>query len=271
MTVDTGRLAVALLVGALFVGAVTPVAVALNEPREEPADTRPPVRVYVSETLNISATQLTGGGTVGPNETTFSAVGGGPSFTVDPTSADFDGVEPGAYYATSDEDVRAELRVIRPQVGRLELRDEQQRTVTNGRTDPADLERLYVRADFNFDDADRLDITVVGPSGAEVANGSITSSGERESIDLGEPTPGVYTVTVAGSNIEAGNRTATVRVLGPTPTATPTPTPTATPTPTPTATPTPTPTPTTAGDGVGFGVVVALVGVLAAAHLARRR
>ncbi|MFB6194634.1 MAG: hypothetical protein ABEI80_00545 [Haloplanus sp.] len=298
MTPQRRRLTAVVIAVALVGGAAGLPAVAVTDHREEPADPRPPVRVYVSETLNISAVQLSGEGQVGTDPTTFAAVGGGPSFTVtDPTSADFDGRQPGAYYATNDTDSKADLHLVRPRVDTLELRDERQATVTGGSVEPDRLNRLSIRARYNFAAADRLDVSVVGPTGDEVATGRITESGGRVTVSL-DPRPGTYTVTVTGSNIEAGTRTATVRVRGvtptPTPTATATPTstptatPTATPTPTatstPTATPTPTPTPTraptttptasptiTVGVGPGFGTVTAVVAMLALGILVRRR
>jgi PGF-CTERM protein len=249
--------------------------------------------VYVSETLDISAARLSGGGTVGNATTTFTAVGGGESFTVEPTNADFDGVATGAYYAENDSDIRADLRVTRPAVSTLELRDEESRGVTGERVAPEDLNRLTILARYNFAEADRLDVSVVGPSGERVATGRITESGGRATVDLGTPAPGAYTVTVTGSNVEAGTGTATVRVQGAVATTTPTPTatPTATPDPTPTRTPSPTATPdptppatatatatasptpfpgTTLGNGPGFGGVVALLALLAVALLGRR-
>ena len=298
MTSNTRRITTVALV-VLAAAAVALPAVGVSEPRDEPAETEPPVQVYASETLNISSAELSGGGTIGNATTRFVAIGGGASFTVDPTSADFDGVAPGAYYAENDSDTRADLRVTRPEVSTLELRDEETRSVAGERVDPEDLNRLTIMARYNFAEADRLDVSVVGPSGDEVATGRIVESGQRITVDLGTPAPGTYTVTVAGSNIEAGTRTATVRVRGevatatptatstptatatatptatpePTPTATATPAPTATPEPTPTVTATPTPTPfpgTTPGDGPGFGVVVALLSLLAVALLGRR-
>lgn len=270
----------------LFVGVVALPGAAVDEPRSEPAETTPPVRVYVGETLNVSAVELSGsGGTIGTNVTTFRAVDGGSSFTVEaPTAADFDGVEAGSYYVTTDDDVRAELNVRRSEVESLELRDRRAATVTNRSTDPEYLGRLSIRARYNFESVDRLDVTVVGPSGTTAATGRITGSGELLRVDLGDPAPGVYTVTVTGHNVDTASRTATVRVRGATPTATPTSTPTATPTPTAvptstaTSTPTPTATPTPAEtatatpteepavtmvDGPGFGVGAALVAALA--------
>ncbi|WP_299330700.1 hypothetical protein [Haloplanus sp.] len=280
----------------LLVGVVTLPGAAVNDPRSEPAETTPPVRVYVSETLNISAVELSGGsGAIGTNATTFRAVGGGASFTIEsPAAADFDGVEPGSYYVTTDSDVQAELSVRRPEIDSLELRDQQAVTVTNRSTDPEHLNRLSVRARYNFDAVDRLNVTVVGPSGATVATGRITGSRGLIRVEISDPVPGVYTVTAAGSGVDAASRTATVRVRGTTatPTATATTTPASAPTttastttPTPTGTPLPaTPTraeqpatPTdpataTVGDGHGFGVLTVLAAALAltAMALARR-
>jgi len=288
------RFAVALLVIVVAAAVALPAA-AVTEPRDEPGDTRPPVKVYASETLDISSVQLSGEGTVGTDSTTFNAVGGGPSVTVDPTSADFDGVRPGAYYADSDMDIRADLWVVRPQVTQLDIRNSRQTRVTGQSVTPDRLQRLSVEAQYNFADADRLDVSVVGPTGETVASSRITQSGGRTTVDMGDPAPGVYTITVTGSNVEAGTRAATVRVTGDAATATPTATtpstatptataasPTATATPERTATPTaeqtttPTTTPTaeqTAGDSPGFGVGTALVAalVLTVAVLAWRR
>jgi MYXO-CTERM domain-containing protein len=295
MTRRARGVAVATLV-VLLVGTVALPAVAVNDPRDRPADTGPPVQVYASETLNVSSVQLSGGGTIGTAETTFVAVGGGASFTVDPANASFDGVEPGAYYAANDTDIKADIRVTQPDVSRLELRDERAATVTGESVDPRYLNQLTIRAQYNFAEADRLDVSVVGPSGDEVATGRITERGGRVTVDLGTPTPGQYRVTVTGSDIEAGTRSATVSVRGATPTVTPTatptsgPTPTATPEPTatptatgtstttpeptatPTATATPTPFPgTTVSDGPGLGVESALLAVVALALYGRRR
>jgi PGF-CTERM protein len=285
VTRNTRRI-VALALIVLAVGAVSLPVVAVSEHRGAPADTRPPVRVYVSETLDISSVQLSGDGTVGTEETTFAAVGGGPSFTVDPTNANFDGVPVGSYYAVNDSDVRADLTVARPQVYSIVLRDDNQQDVTGRSTNPANLDRLTIRARYSFADADRLDVSVVDPSGTEVVTARITENDQQITVDIPDPTPGIYRVTASGSNIEAGNRTVTVRVRGqvatatptatPTATATPEPTPTATPEPTPTATPEPTPTATptagtTADDGPGFGVVAALLSLLAVALLGRHR
>ena len=286
------RRVVALALIVLAVGAVGLPVVAVSEPRDAPADTRPPVRVYVSETLDISSAQLSGGGTVGTEETTFTAVDGSESFTVDPTNANFDGVPVGSYYAESDRDVRADLSVVRPLVYSIVLRDDNQRDVTGRATDPENLDRLTIRTRYSFADADRLDVSVVDPSGSEVATARITENDQQITVDIPDPTPGLYSVTASGSNVEAGNRTVTVRVRGqaataaPTATATPDPTATAPPTPTATstatpdltatATPAPSPTPfpgTTSDDGPGFGVVVvaAALAALAVTLLGRRR
>ena len=296
----------------VVVGVVAVVAgagVAVDEPRDAPADTSPPVRVYVGETLDISNVELTGGGTVGTNRTTFVSTGGGGAFTVAPENADFGGVDPGSYDAESDADDDAELVVVRPRITEFEVRNERGVDVAGDTLDGTDFEKVTITAEYNFEEADRLDVTVESPDGVDLAgNARITESGDSVTVDTGNADPGTYRISVEGSDIEDGRASTTVTVAGaaveptatptPTPTATPTatPAPTATPTPapaptvtptsspestatarltptaTPTATPTPTPAPTpTEGDGAGFGPVVAVLTLLAAAFVGRGR
>jgi hypothetical protein len=296
------------LVILLVVGGAVGASVAVEDPRDEPADTSPPVRVYVSETLDISAVQLTGGGTIGTNRTTFVSTGGDSVFTVTPESADFDDVDRGSYDADADDDDEPELVVVQPRITDFDLRNERGVDV-EGRTVPAsDFEELTITIEYNFAAADRLDVTVESPDGIDLAgNRRITESGGSVTVDTSSADPGTYEITVEGSNIEAGRRTAAVTVAGgrtatptpeptttptaapsptPVPTATTTPEPTTTPTaapsptpaPTPTTTPEPTSTPTatpspTATDaaGTGFGPLLALLALLASAAVVRRR
>lgn len=305
MQPSTRRSLFALVLALAVVGAVVLPAAAVAEPREAPEDKSPPVRVYVSETLDVSAVQLSGTGeTIGTEQTTFVSVTGDEVFTVRPTSADFDDVVPGSYYVDRDSDLSAELSVVEPRVIELTLRNERGVNVTRDTVEPDDLEQLTVMARYNFGEADRLDVTVENPSGLDLAgNRVITQSGQTVTVDVDDAEPGVYTVTVEGSNIEAGTRTTQVTVAGgetATPTATATETATATPTATeaatatPTATETATATPTatetatatstptatqtqtasptpTEGGGPGFGVAAAVAALLAAARLARWR
>lgn len=291
MTPSSKSVAVA-AVALLLLGAISLPAGAVSEPRDQPGDTAAPVTVYASETLNVSTAPLSGGGTIGADPTTFRAVGGEQTRTVDdPTNVDFGDWNVGSYYAVNDSDIRADLRVARPEVSTVTLRDERSRRVTGESVDAQYLNQMTVLAQYNFADADRLDISVVGPSGNEVATGRIVESGGRTTLDLGTPEPGVYQVTASGSSIEAGTRTETVRVRGATatPTAEPTATPTTTaPSATTTATPTEEPTPTTAtiapsatptrtptaepttGDSPGFGVIAAVVGLVVGLFVRRR-
>jgi hypothetical protein len=229
---------VAVGLAVVAVAAVADPAVAVSEPREGPSDTRPPVQVYVSEPLDVSTAQLSSGGAVGSEETTF---------TVDPTAAGFDGIQPGAYYANRDSDIRADVLVVRPQAYSLVLRDIREQDVTGGTVDAQYLRRLSATARYNVVEADRLDLTVTDPAEEEMATGRITSGPGSVTLDLGTLQPGQYTVRMQGSSVEAGNRSVTVRVRGEV-----------------AATP-------TAGGGHGFGVVAAFVGVPVAVLLARRR
>jgi PGF-CTERM protein len=302
---STLRAVATVLVVVGVVAATTGAGVAVDEPREQPADTSPPVRVYVGETLDISNVELTGGGTIGTDRTTFVSTGGDGAFIVAPENADFGGVDPGSYDAESDDDDDAELVVVRPRITEFEVRNERGVDVAGDTLDADDFEEVTITAEYNFEEADRLDVTVESPDGVDLAgNARITESGGSVTVDTGNTDPGTYRVSVEGSDIEDGRASTTVTVAGaaaeptatatatPTPTPTSTPTPTQTPAPTPTATPASTPTETasptphppdtpeptatttptvTEGSGAGFGPVVALVALLSLAAVARRR
>jgi len=304
------RLLVVVAVVAALVVAATGASVAVSEPRTEPANTTPPVRVYVSETLDISNVQLTGGGTIGTSQTTFISVNGDDVFTVNPEDADFDDIEPGSYDADSDADEQADLVVVRPRITDFDVRNERGVDIAGDTVDANDFEEVRLTVKYNFAEADYLEVTVENPNGVDLAGTRrITTSGGRVTVDTSGAKPGEYRITVEGSGIEAGSASTTVTVAGaestptprptaePTPTATerptdtprptatptatarpteePTPTPTTTPTATerPTDTPTATPTapPTTTGDGTGFGPLLALVALAGAALVALRR
>jgi hypothetical protein len=304
------RVAVVLAAICCLAGAVS-TATAVENPRDRPRDTSPPVTVYVSETLDISDVRLTGGGQVQdddrPEAVTFQRVDGAGNVTVEnPEEANFTGVAPGSYDALRDDDEEPELEVVEPRVTRLTLRDGNARNVSGQTVRRDRLDVVVVVAEYDFAEVDRLQVSMTRDGEAVGLNpgaARITESGGRYTIGLSNRPTGTYTVTVAGSDVEAGARSATFRLVAadwtrsPTPTATPTPSPTQTatetrpisPTPTspsPTATPPPatttaaavtatstatdTPAPTD-GIGHGPGLVGALVALLAVAGLAAAR
>ncbi|MFB6109061.1 MAG: hypothetical protein ABEJ82_09540 [Haloplanus sp.] len=236
----------AVAVASLVVAASVPAA-AVDAPRDRPQDTTPLVVVYEGETLDVSAVHLTGGGTVGTDPVDLVGVGGPADGTVepvaDPTDADFSNFERGTYDA--DGDGRAEFTVAEPQVTDLVLRSDRGVDVTGDAVD--EIATVTVTARYNFDEADRLDLVVVDPSGVEIQNAvasatRITESGGSVTVDLSEETAGTYRFRVEGSDLDHASRTATLTVgRARTPTATRTRTPTARPTPTPTRTPTASP------------------------------
>jgi len=282
------RLFVALLVCTMVGSALAVPVGAASEPRSAPTDTSAPVTVYVSEELDISNVELTGGTDIGEDQITLRRVDDNESLQIDdPTEANFSGAEPGLYYVTDTGDERPEIRVVQPQVTDLRLRDGSGRNVTY-RTVKS-LSSVIIRAEYNFSTVDRLDVRMQGPDGEAVKlnerSARITESGGRTSVYMADRPPGTYTVTVQGSNVVAGKRTVTVTIRGagtPTATATATPTPTATatptvtPTPTAAATPTPTDTPTatptpTEGSAPGFGPGVTVLALLGLALVAIRQ
>ncbi|AZH27179.1 PGF-CTERM sorting domain-containing protein [Haloplanus aerogenes] len=201
--------------------------------------------------------------------------------------------------------------VVQPRITDFEVRNERGVDIAGDTVEGNDFEEVTITAEYNFAEADRLDVTLENPDGVDLAgNSRITESGGSVTVDTSGADPGTYRIVVEGSDIEDGRATTTVTVAGgaaeptatptpeptptptatstptarPTPTATPTPTPTATPTPTPTATPTESPTPhppdtpeptatptPTEGGGAGFGPLVALLALLALTAVARWR
>lgn len=240
----TARSPLALLLALLVLSAT---AAAVATPRDQP-DTTPPVRVFVGETIDVSAVGLTGGGSIGSDSVTLIGVGGdaeGRSETFsDPTDADFGGFEPGSYDATADDDERPEFVVNEPRVTSVVITNQNGANVTNA-WEPTG-ESLTVTAEYSFDEADRLDLTVESPDGLDVtesvASGDrITTSGGSVTVDLSEQDEGTFRFTVEGSDLDRAKQTVTVRT-GPRRTATDTPLPTATETVTPTPIKTDTPT-----------------------------
>jgi hypothetical protein len=243
----TRTLLTALLVALLLVGTAT----AVSTPRSQPTDTSPPVRVFVGETLDVSAVELTGGGTVGSGSVTLVGLAGDADGTTesidDPTDADFGGFETGSYDVAADGDDRADVVVVEPRVTSVVVRNQNDANVTDG-WDPSG-DDLTLTVEYNFDEADRVDVTVESPDGLDVtprvaAVDRITESGGSITLDLSDEPVGTFEITVEGSDLDRASQTVTVRT-GPRGTATPLPTATETETATPTPVPaTPTDTPT---------------------------
>jgi hypothetical protein len=240
-----GVVLVVLLVVAGSVGAV-------SAPRDQPADTSPPVRVFVGETLDVAAVELTGGGTVGTGSVTLVGDAGeadGDIRTIDdPTDADFDDFATGTYFVSGDSDERPEFVVTEPRVTEVVVENQNGANVTNA-WEPTG-ESLTVTARYNFDEADRLDLTVRDPDGLDVTTSvasrdRVTTDGGTVQLDLSDEPEGTFRIILEGSDLDDARQVVTVRT-GPRQTAVPgeTPTRTETPTGTPTETPTATATPT---------------------------
>jgi len=89
--------------------------------------------------------------------------------------------------------------------GRTGRRSSPSATGTRSGSTPqnADFEEVTTTASYDFDDADRLDVTVDDPSGLDLAgNARITESGGSVTVDTSGADPGTYRITVEGSEIE---------------------------------------------------------------------
>ncbi|MFC7173543.1 hypothetical protein ACFQL0_09620 [Haloplanus litoreus] len=183
------------------------MGVAVEEPRDEPSDTSPPVRVYVSETLDISNVQLTGGGTVGTERTTFISTTGDSVFTVSPENADFDGVSPGSHDADTDDDDDPELVVVQPRITDFDVRNERGVDIAGDTVEASDFEEVRITVEYNFAEADRLDVTVESPDGVDLAgNERITESGGNVTVDTSSADPGPYRIEVEGATSRPDRR-----------------------------------------------------------------
>lgn len=212
LVVGTALVAVATLV----VAASVPVA-AVDAPRDSPRDTTPLVVVYEGETLDVSAVELTGGGTLGSDAVTLVGVGGPADGQVqrvpDPTEADFDDFTTGTYDA--DGDGEAEFTVTDPVVTEVVLRSERGVDVTGDAVE--EIATVTLTARYNFAAADRLDVVVVGPGGVEIQNAvaeptRITESGGAVRVDLADEPPGHYRFRVEGSELDHASLTVTLTV-----------------------------------------------------------
>ena len=226
-------------------------AAAVSAPRGAPADTTPPVRVFVGETLDVSAVELTGGGTVGTGSVTLDGVAGAADGDIqtidDPTDADFSDFATGTYVVSSDSDDRPEFVVTEPRVTEVVIENRNGANVTNAWEPTGD--GLTVTARYNFDEADRLKLTVRDPDGLDVtttvaSSDRITTDGGTVRLDLSDEPDGTFRIVLRGSDLEDARRVVTVRT-GPRRTATPFPPATATREPTATATTEPTEVPRT--------------------------
>lgn len=194
------------------------ITAAVPAPRDQPTDTTPPVRIFVGETLNITAVELTGGGTIGTDGVTLvgqSGAADGEIYDItDPTTADFAAVSPGTYYVNSDTDNEIDVVVTEPRVPSVTITNQNGANVTNG-WEPTG-EDLTVTATYNFEVADRLAVTVRNSNGLDITgvvatSDRITTSGGSINIDLSSEPDGTYRITVIGSNLEEASRTVTVR------------------------------------------------------------
>lgn len=184
-------------------------------------DSETPVAVFVGETLNVSSVKLNNrSDTIGTGDVTLRDVdeAGAITESINGSSADFTDVEPGAYSA--DDNASAELLVQQPRISELSLFESKKENneIVSGRIDGSST--VFLNAEWNFDQADKLELTVRDESGldvreevvrpaesesasgvvnATVAEGNVAESGQDVALNFSEVPAGEYVISASGS------------------------------------------------------------------------
>ena len=208
-----------LLISIVIVG--TGVAVDTDRPREfvtASSDSATPVTVYVGERLNISGVKLNDRSeTIGDGSVTLQEVGGAESIAVNGESANFETADIGQYSADSNDS--AEIRVIDPRIRSFILfqsEDEDERVGDRVQQDSI----VYLNPEWNFDEADALELTITDPDGLDVTDavididesdsaggvdaslqaGEVGQSGQDVALDFSGLGSGEYTIAATGTD-----------------------------------------------------------------------
>ena len=198
----------ALMVFSVFAGTVVLSSSVAAQDRTIGAGNTAPITVYQGESVDFSGVDSTDGttasGTVGLTGTAGDADG---TFLSDSASNfDFGDAETGAY--SYDNDDNADVFVREPTVSDVTLyrgSDDTGADITDGSV-TTDTDDITVQADFNFDDAEGVEVTVEDEDNVDITNsltgsntiatdgGTLTLSG-ISSLDAGQ-----YNVTVEGED-----------------------------------------------------------------------
>ena len=208
-----------LLISVVIVG--TGVAVDTDRPREfvtASSDSATPVTVYVGERLNISGVKLNDRSeTIGDGSVTLQEVGGAETIIINGESANFETADTGRYSADSNDS--AEIRVTDPSISSFRLfqsEDEDDRVGDRVQQDSI----VYLNPEWNFDEADALELTITDPDGLDVTDavididesdsaggvdaslqaGEVGQSGQDVALDFSGLGSGEYTIAATGTD-----------------------------------------------------------------------
>ena len=208
-----------LLISVVIVG--TGVAVDTDRPREfvtASSDSATPVTVYVGERLNISGVKLNDRSeTIGDGSVTLQEVGGAETIIINGESANFETADTGRYSADSNDS--AEIRVTDPSISSFRLfqsDDEDDRVGDRVQQDSI----VYLNPEWNFDEADALELTITDPDGLDVTDavididesdsaggvdaslqaGEVGQSGQDVALDFSGLGSGEYTIAATGTD-----------------------------------------------------------------------
>ena len=195
-------------------------------PRDTPDGTSPPQVIFVGEegldVSNVEQTdtaESTETGPIGDDSVTLVGLAGdadGTVETINPTDADFDGFATGTYDTNDDE--QAEFSLREPEIEDVEINTQTAgdgADVTNSNIETGS--EVWLFSDYNFDNADKLEVTIENPNGLDVTSQIIgnnnpdvfydgehyiTQSGDAGniSLDFEDARTGTYNITVEGAD-----------------------------------------------------------------------
>ncbi|WP_136601162.1 hypothetical protein [Salinigranum halophilum] len=143
------------------------------------SDDETPVTVYVGETVDVSNVTLTDRtDIIGEGDVVLRNLDDGGDAPINATEADFSTVDTGEYSADANES--AEIRVEPPRISALglyETKDEENELIS-GRIDGGST--VYLDTRWNFDEADKLELTIRDPDGLDVTE-EVVDADESES------------------------------------------------------------------------------------------
>lgn len=206
----------------VFVGPASGAA----EPRDGVGNASAPVIVFQGETLDVREVRQSGSGNpIGSGSVEFEGVSGDADGDFrrasDASRVDFDDFPTGGY--DTNDDGQRDVFVRTPVIREVTVRTTSGADVTNGRI-PADT-TVNISVRFNFDVADRVEVSIIDPDGLDVTgevigSGSathITTDGGTVQANFEGESEGAYRIEVEASELEAEQGTnAVVRSSKPT-------------------------------------------------------
>ncbi|WP_136687908.1 hypothetical protein [Halorhabdus amylolytica] len=219
-------LVVTVVIVAIGVAGLGGIASGAEEPRDRLGNVSAPVVVFEGEVLNVTEVrQSESGDPIGTGSVSFEGLAGNAEGEFeqadDASRVDFRNFRTGTYDTNGDG--RTDVVVRAPVIRSVTVRTQNGANVTGGRI-PADAV-VDIAAQFNFEAADRIEVSVEDPDGLDVTREVLGSGTARHLTDAEDSVranftdqpEGAYRIEVEASELDA-SRTATVVIRSSRPT-----------------------------------------------------